>query len=216
MAAQQSILQLVRGQSAFRPGDNCWRFAGHSGAIAAGVTANSVLFGMQCTDNTSNWVRAAYIQRVRIQYTCLVSFTTPITVGRGLSIGSISSTTMSGGTLVRARPKGANNSNIESTFANQARIASTGALTGPVGAPGFEYGYASLAALGNAGDKATFEWTFSDDTAPIAVSSGGGVSASVANFGVFVPQTFDAAGQFELVVEVDTCELPKNYIPLFP
>ena len=214
--SQQSILQLVRGQTGFRPGDNCWRFVGHTETIAAGVAANSVLFGMQCIPNASNWIRAAYIQRVRIQYTCLVAFATPITAGRGLGVAAITSTTLSGGTLVRAMPKGADNSNIQSTFDNRTRIATTGALTGPTGLPGFDYGYASLAGLGNAGDTATFEWTFSDDTAPIAVSSGGGVSASVANFGVYVPQTFDAGGQFELVVEVDTCELPKNYIPEFP
>lgn len=218
--SQQSILQLARGRSGYRAGDNCWRIVGRTGTLDAALAQGSVLFGLRAAPNTPSNVRAAYIERLRIQYTCLVSFTTPITAGRALAFAGITNATITGGSSLTPQPKGSSNSNIDSIFSapGQARIASTAALGGVTsGGSTAGYGYASLAALGTAGNRETFEWTFSgDDTAPIAISSGGGIDASLLGLGIYLPQAMDATGQFELVVEVDTCELPKNYIPEFP
>lgn len=214
--SQQSILQLARGVTGYRSGDNCWRFAGSTQTLAAALAANSVLYSMRAAPNTPGNIRGAYIERVRLQYTCLVSFTTPITAGRGLTLIGLANSTATGGAAVTAQPKGSNSSNIVSVFDGTTLIATTGALGVVTGTGRPVYGYASLAGLGNAGDRATFEWTFSGgDTAPIAVSNGGGINATLQNFGVGLSQAMDAAGQFELAVEVDTCELPLNYVPEF-
>lgn len=208
--SQQSILQLVRGQNGFRPGDCCYRYSASTGVIAAGLAANGVVFGM-LAGQPGNGLHG-YIERIRLQYTCITAFGTPITAGRALAISgpTAGGLSFSGGTNVIPFEKG-NSPNGASVFTaaagGQCMIATTGALTGPV-PDGIRLATLSLAGAGNAGDVVdkTFDFT-GDDTAPIAIDAFAGLRLMV-----YAPQLMDATGTFQLVVEVDTNELPVNYV----
>lgn len=103
--------------------------AGTTGTIAAALAANSSVFAMRLDPSSAV---NAFIHRVRLQFTTIVAFTTPLTAGRRLELYRGSGATPSGGTAIAiATPKRSSNANSEfnSALGGDIRIASTGALT---------------------------------------------------------------------------------------
>lgn len=207
----QSILQMGRSSRGYRSGENCFRYSGITGEIPADLAANSVLFGMLIGDANADLPGVEYIERVRLQWTTLTAFTTPIVAGRRLIVTGGSNGLPTGGT--RIRPFGKSSVNYTSmfdSFGGETRIATTASLGGQTGAlPALAT--LNLAGSGNAGDTMEAEYTFSgEDTGQLAFARN---SLIQANFGLCVinPVLMDAGGTWQLVVEVDTCRLPPQY-----
>lgn len=208
--SQQSVTGLVRSSLAdLYPGSCCFRYSASTGVIAAGLAANAILFQMLAGQSDR---RQAFIERIRLQYTCLTAFAAPLTAGRSLVIAqpSVFSASAVGGNLVAPFYKGTQGSNILSLYetftGGSCRIATTGSIGVATAAPA-RLATLSLAGFGNAGDRLTTEWLFTgDECAPLW-----GNSLLSRLLWIYAPQTFDAGGTFELVVEVDTNETPRFY-----
>jgi len=100
-----------------------------TGIIGAALAANASVFGMRL--DPASPVRA-YIDRIRLDWTTLVAFTTPITAARQLAIWRGSGAATSGGTAITtATLKHSTSSPSEFDVAQggDLRIATTGALT---------------------------------------------------------------------------------------
>lgn len=210
--SQQSVFGLLRGTIiAQGPGQCCYRISGSTQVIPAGFAANAIVFGMRGIDPTEPRLRA-YIERVRLQFTCITAFATPITAGRALALAGISSASpFTGGVNVKPCAKGGNDfaSVFDAAAGGQAMISTTTALAGnTVNLTSGRFLTLSLSAAGNAGDVVdhTFDFT-GERTAPIDMRS---LPLRPNFLGLFTPQAMDAGGTWELVVEVDTNELPRN------
>lgn len=184
--------------------------------MAAALAANSVVFAMRASPSTATVPGVEYIERVRVQWTTLVAFTAPIAVGRGLAIAPGTNVAPTGGTIVAGTPKaGSNggNSQFDASTGGLTRIATTTALGGmaPDLAAG-RLGEMMLTSRGNAGDSLTYEWDFTgEDTAPLAFAQNGTNVSGNPGFVIYNPQAMDAAGTWEMIVEVDTCKLPEGF-----
>ena len=171
-----------------------------TGTIAAALGANSSVFTMKL-DNSAGSI-LAFIERIRIQYTTIVAYTTPVTVGRRLVISRGSGVTLpTGGTaLAVAAQKDSTSSPSEFNTAQggDMRIASTGALT--TTGTTFEtqeFAAMSLTHVGAAG--AFFEEVFefaTTESAPLILQPG--QVMAIRN-----PVAMDAAGTWQLAVRVD-------------
>lgn len=110
------------------------RGSGHSvsaltGTIAAALAANSSVFAMRL--DPSSAVRA-YIDRIRLQFTCLAAFTAPITAGRRLALFRGAGAATSGGTSIATSVKKHSPlaaSEFDTALGGAISIATTGALT---------------------------------------------------------------------------------------
>lgn len=101
-----------------------------TGTIAAALAANSSVFAMRLDPGSA--VRA-YIDRIRLQYTTIVAYTTAVTAGRRLAVFRGSGAAASGGTAIATAVRkwtafGAT-SEFDSVNGGDLRIATTGALT---------------------------------------------------------------------------------------
>lgn len=215
--SQQSAYSLARGPFGYRPGDNCFRFTGRTQIMGAALAANSVVFAMHASPSTATVPGLEYIERVRAQWTTIVAFGTPVTAGRGLAIAPGTNVAPTGGAIVPGTPKGGGSIPASSQFdaltGGLTRIATTVALGGMAPALAFgRLGEMGLSSRGNAGDSLIFEWDFTgDDTAPLAFVQNGTNVAGYPGFVIYNPQAMDAAGTWELIVEVDTCRLPDGF-----
>lgn len=172
-----------------------------TGTIAAALGANSSVFTMRLDPSSA---KRAYIERVRLQYTCLVAFTTPLTAGRRLALYRGSGATPSGGTAIATVAKKHSvsaDSEMEAAQGGDVRISTTGALT--VTGVTFEtneLATMSLVHVGNAGNffECVFEFA-STESAPIVLEPG--QLLAIRN-----PAVMDAAGTWQLSVRVDWYE----------
>lgn len=177
--------------------------AATTGTIAAALAANSTVFAMRVDPGAS---RRAFIERVRLEFTTLVAYTTPVTAGRRLALyGAQLSGTPTGGTAIAtAMPKHgiADTSEFSAANGGDIRIASTGTLTvaGTVNATPFRE--MSLAHVGAAGGFREVLWEFSaHESQPIQLDPGQAIL-------VRNPTAMDAAGTWHLAVAVDWYEAP--------
>jgi non-ribosomal peptide synthetase component E (peptide arylation enzyme) len=111
---------------------NAFSISSVTGTIGAALAANSSIFSMRLDPSAGN--KKAYIERIRITFTCLVAFTVPLTVGRRVAIyrGSNIGVTMSGGTpllTVAKKHSVSQDSEFENAQGGLVNIATTGALT---------------------------------------------------------------------------------------
>lgn len=177
---------------------NTFTVAGTSGIIGAALAANASVFAMR---NDLASPRRVFIERVRLQYTCIVAYTVPITAGRRLGLYRGNGAAASGGTALTPFRKASsvgNVSEVDSTNGGDARISTTAALT--VTGITFETPLIAemhLSHMGTAG--AFFEEVFQfnpTDSAPIVLEPGQLLA-------VRAPVAFDAAGTWQLGVRVD-------------
>jgi len=104
--------------------------AGVTGTIAAALAANSSIFAMRLDPSSPN---RAFIDRIRMQWTTIVAFTTPLTAGRRLGLFRGSGAATSGGTAiataVRKHTAFGATSEFDAANGGDIRIAATAALT---------------------------------------------------------------------------------------
>ncbi len=183
---------------------NAFSFSNVTGTIAASLAANSSIFSMRLDPSAGN--KNAYIERIRITFTCLVAYTVPLTAGRRLAVyrGSNSGVAMSGGTAITTVAKKHStsvNSEFEAAQGGDVRISTTGALT--VGGALFEaneFATMSLVHVGNAGNflESVFEFN-ANESAPIVLEPG--QILAIRN-----PAVMDAAGTWQASIRVDWYE----------
>lgn len=177
-----------------------------TGTIAAALANNSAVYAMRSNPATSRKVR---IHRLRLQWTTIVAFTVPITAGRRLAIFRGVGAAATGGTEIGSvaaatseRDSLSPASQCDTGQGGSQRIATTGALgvAGIVFEPS-PFKVMSLAHVGAAG--AFFEQLieFDDDTGGPLVLNPGELMAIRAG------QLFDAAGTWQLAVNVDWTEI---------
>lgn len=200
---------------------NGFIFSAKTGTIAAGLVANSGLFGVRVSSSyrrtgAFNFDLPVYLERVRLTYTCLTAFSTPIVAGRCLELcifntGGID--TISGGLGIFPTYKGSITDTSPKPFPGDEanyRIAETAGIVagGFSFSSGIPFGRMILTSKGNAGDTVNYEFkSTGEDTSPI------GLSATSAFF-IRNPQAMDAGGTFELDVEATFQYLPESNYPL--
>ncbi len=177
---------------------NAYCASGTTGTIGAALAANSSVFAMRL-DPTAP--RRLFLERLRLQFTTIVAFTTPVTAGRRLSLFRGNGAAASGGTAmtpVRKSSAYGSPSEVETSQGGDIRIAAAAALT--VTGITFEtppIGEMSLVHVGAAGGF--FEQLFEfapTECAPIWLEPG--QLLAVRN-----PVAFDAAGTWQLAVKAD-------------
>ena len=106
-----------------------YALAAKTGVIGAGAAAGAAVLAMRLDPSYGG---KAFIEYIRIRFTTIVAFTTPITATRSLVITRGSGANASGGTAIPVLTK-KNTSDSASQFdtaeGGDARIATTGALT---------------------------------------------------------------------------------------
>lgn len=200
--ASSALLEVESDKKALRAvvaarGD-AYCVAGITGTIAAALGANSSVFAMRLDPGAA---LNAYIERVRLQYTTIVAYTTPVTANRRLAIYRGSGAAASGGTaLTTAAQKDSTSSPSECNSAQggDIRIATTGALTVTgITYETQEFATMPLVHVGAAGAflEQVFEFA-TTESAPIVLQPG-------QLFAVRNPVAMDAAGTWQLAVRVD-------------
>lgn len=173
--------------------------AGTTGTIAAALAAGSAVFSMRL--DAAAGTKRVYVERVRLQWTTLVAFTTPLTAGRRLELWRGTTVSQpSGGAALNAMRKSSvsDPSEVETAQGGDLRISTTAALTmtgvtweaGPMSVM-------SLSHVGAAGNYAESVFEFhATESAPIILQPE--QVLAVRN-----PVVMDAAGTWQLAVRVD-------------
>lgn len=173
---------------------------GVSGTVAAALAANSSVFAMRL-DPAAGASYKAYIQRIRLQWTTIVAFTTAVTAGRRLALFRGTGAAASGGTSTPPVKKDTSDGNSQFLTAEggDVRIATTGALT--VTGITFETDPIRTVSLTHVGAAGAFfeqilEFGVSDAGGPLVLNQG--ELLAIRN-----PAAMDAAGTWQLGVTVD-------------
>lgn len=106
----------------------CYSVSGTTGTIAAALAANSSVFAMRLDPGAAVKV---YLHRLRMQYTTITAYTTPVTAGRRLALFRGSLAAASAGTALAAVAHATTDpaSEVNAAQGGDVRIATTGALT---------------------------------------------------------------------------------------
>lgn len=179
------------------PSGNHYTVAAKTGTIAAAAAANAAVFAMRLDPGSPS---LAYIDMIKLRFTTVVAFTTPVTQTRSIVLTRGSGAAATGGTAIAAVAKkdtdyGA--SEFDAASGGDVRIASTGALT--VTGITFEtvnLGELTLAHVGAAGNFYEHTYEFSLRNHPIELRPGQLLAVRVG------PSAMDAAGTWSLGVEV--------------
>jgi hypothetical protein len=170
-----------------------------TGTMAAALAANASVFAMRL--DPSAGTRLAFIERIRLQWTTVVAFTTPVTVGRRLELYRGSGAAAAAGTAIAAAAQKSTTdqlSEFNTAQGGDMRISATAALT----VTGITYettpfAVMTLSHLGAAGayGEVVFEFA-ATESAPIVLQPG--QLLAIRN-----PAAMDAAGTWQLGVRVD-------------
>lgn len=177
-----------------------YAIAGVTGTMAAALAANSSVFTMRL-DPAAGATYKLYVARIRLEWTTIVAFTTPITAGRRLALFRGSAATPTGGTSLTANIAKKDTAD-GATKVIDARIATTGALT--VTGVTYEAGQhrdMSLVHVGTAGAYSERIWEFNASDAGGEIVLNQGELLAIRN-----PAAMDAAGTWQLGVDVDWME----------
>ncbi len=185
------------------------RGAGHSvakttGIIGAGLVVGSSVFAMRLDPSSPN---RAFIDRIRLQWTCLVAFTVPLTAGRRLALYRGSGAAATGGTSIATATRkwttfGAS-SEFDTANGGAMMIATTSALTTTgITFEADESFQMSLAHVGAAGAQYEVVWECSVGESSEVVLEPGQMLA------IRNPLAMDAAGTWQLSVGVQWREAP--------
>lgn len=173
---------------------------GVTGTMAAALAGNSTVFAMRLDPGSSV---LAYIERIRIMYTTIVTYTAPITASRRLALFRGSGAATSGGAALVPVQKNTTLATSECLIANggDIRIAATAGLT----VTGITYETdpirtMSLVHVGTAGNYAESLFEFhASECAPVVLQPG--QLLAIRN-----PVAMDAAGTWQMAVNVDWYE----------
>lgn len=180
------------------PSGTHYAVATKSGTIAAAAAANATVFAMRLDPASS---KRAWIDSIRLRWTTITAFTTPVTATRSIVITRGNGAAASGGTAIATATKkdstyGA--SEFDSALGGDIRISSTGALT--VTGITFDttnFGEATLIHVGAAGAFYEVVYELSVRNHPIELQAGELLAVRVG------PSAMDAAGTWVLGVEVN-------------
>ena len=175
-----------------------------TGTVAAALAANSCVFAMRLDPGATD---RAFIDRVRLQWTTLVAFTTAVSAGRRLALYRGSGAATAGGTSIPEASKkwaaGAAASEFDLAQGGDIRIATTGSLT-QTGIT-WEARPIAVATLSHAGAAGAFYETileFAPSESYEVVLEPGQL------LGVRTPVVMDAVGTWQLGVNVQWREAP--------
>lgn len=176
---------------------NHYALASKTGTIAAALAVNSSVFAMRLNPGYSG---KAWVDSIRLRWTTIVAFTTPITQTRSLSIMRGAGAAASGGTNIATAAKkdtSYSGSQFDGVNGGDLRISTTGALT----VTGITYETVSLAEMtlahvGAAGNFYEVVYEFSVRNHPIELNPG--ELLAIRNL-----TAMDAAGTWSLGVEVN-------------
>ena len=175
-----------------------YTMAATTGTIAAALAANSTVLALRMSPSAG--ALQAYITRVRLMYTTIVAYTTPVTAGRRLGLYRGAGAAASGGTAVAdftQKDASAAASQCAAGQGGDARIATTGALT----VTGITYESqpiveVPLTHVGAAGAFADYSFEF--DMLPHPITLAAGQLLAVRN-----PAAMDAAGTWQLTAVIE-------------
>lgn len=186
--------------------------SGQTGAMAAALAANGVIFAMAFDKSAG---KIAYVTRVYMDWAVSTAFTVPSVAGRGLAVQrSQGSLPYTGGTTIAvASKKRSDNSSSEFDQAGggDIRIATTATLTAP--APVHIFEATNLCFLSTAGEGLATsilhkEFTF-DTPQSTPPEFRPGEHLIIRN-----PAAMDAAGVWNLNVQVDWIEVVPSQTPV--
>lgn len=169
-----------------------------TGVVAAAAAAGAALFAMRLDPGAGSTM--AWIDSVRLRFTTVTAFTTPVTATRSLVITRGSGAAAAGGTgIATATPKDTDYaaSEFNTAVGGDLRIATTGALT----VTGITWEATNIAECtlvhsGTAGAYYETVYEFSVRNHPLELHAGQVLGIRVG------PSAMDAAGTFVLGVEV--------------
>lgn len=183
--------------------DKQYQIAQVTGTISAALAQNSVVFAMR-NSPTATASQMIHVSRLRLNWTTLTAFTTPVTAARRLEVikATAASAAYSGGTAVTVASKKVTSSATSMADAangGDIRIASTGALTAPGTITIETYPLATfplthVGSSGNNAEKVIDLIGVNDQPWELAA----GELLLIRN-----PVAMDAAGTWQLAVEVD-------------
>jgi hypothetical protein len=195
-----AVEQITKAQRVcLAPRGFAFSASGITGTMAAALSSGGAVFTMR---NDLGSSKRAFIERIRLQYVSLVSYTTPVTAGRRLHLvrSTSSSANPSGGTAIVPVAKDSTDDNSECSTAGggDTRIATTAALT--VTGTTWDTNVIKTIPLVHVGTSGNFAEFLIDcassENAPIILEPGQAL-------GLVAGQNFDAAGTWQLAVNVD-------------
>lgn len=180
------------------PTGSNYAIAAKTGTIAAAAAAGAAVFAMRLDPGST---KKAWIESMRLRWTTIVAFTTPITATRSIVITRGSGAATSGGTSIATATKKDSTygiSEFDVASGGDIRIATTGALT----VTGITWetvnlGEATLIQAGAAGAFYEVVYEFSVRNHEIELNPGQVLGIRVG------PSAMDAAGTWVLGVEVN-------------
>lgn len=180
------------------PTGSNYAVAAKTGVIAAAAAAGAAVFAMRLDPGSA---KKAWVESMRLRWTTIVAFTTPVTATRSIVITRGSGAASSGGTSISAATKkdstyGA--SEFDVALGGDIRIATTGALTVTgITWESVNLGEMTLVHVGAAGGFYEVVYEFSGRNHEIELNSGEVLGVRVG------PSAMDAAGTWVLGVEVN-------------
>lgn len=184
-----------------------YKLAAISGVIAAGATINGCFFAMRL-DPSAPAGLLVFLEKLRLQFTTIVAFTTPVTAGRRLEVYRGSGAATTGGTDIAPTDNSNQvDSNYPASECNSAQGGSTRiAATGTLGVAGitFEtqpFGVLPLTHVGAAGGNQERIYEYDSAHGKPEILRPGELIA------VRNPVAMDAAGTWQLAVEAEYSEL---------
>ena len=179
------------------PTGNNYTVAAKTGTIAAAATAGAAVFAMRLDPGSA---KKAWVDSIKIRWTTIVAFTTPVTQTRSLVITRGSGAATSGGTSIAAATKKDSTysaSEFDVALGGDIRIATTGALTVTgITWESVNLGEMTLAHVGSAGNFYEVVYEFSVRNHAIELNPGELLGIRVGG------SAMDAAGTWSLGVEV--------------
>lgn len=196
--SRSELLSLAR--STYTVSGNGVVSVAQSGVIAAAVPARSLLWAWAVPTSLPEF--PIVIERLRLQYTCITAFTTPVTAGRSLAFGFIP-------TLGAAITGNERNTVRKTNLSHDTDpvIANTAPVSADLVATNTLFARMSLAGFGTAGASKDQTWEWTTGSAQM-ISILAGTLLALTN-----PVAMDAAGTFEIVVEANLMGVPDGYPP---
>ena len=169
-----------------------------TGTIAAAAAAGAAVFAMRY--DPAAGTKSVWVDSIRLRWTTIAAFTTPVTQTRSIVITRGSGAATSGGTAITTATKKDSNyavSEFDTAVGGDMRIASTGALTVTgVTFDATNIAEITLAQVGAAGAFYETVYEFSVRNHPLELHAGELISVRVG------PSAMDAGGTWALNVEV--------------
>lgn len=196
---------LSLGRSTYGVDENCLIVTSRTGVIAAAAIADSIFWAFRPDYPSSILDTRVVLERLRLQYTCITAFTTPVIAGRELALCTLSQLPTPAGSassIVRKEQLFG-----EGSSAGVALVSNTLPLVyagDPVDHDDI-FARVSLAGYGTAGATFIKEWRW--DTGSAAMVN----VPTDRPVAIIAPQAMDAAGTFELIIEADYQSLPTGY-----